>query len=292
MRAGRRSPRFCLVAGRNSTAVLTSVARPWVAAVGLVASIVQLITVPWPLGIRLSIVGVFVIAALLTLAYYVGVRRGAESAIRPIPPHRPVVAGSGWRHQDLTGARVVKVPKRGNVAICELHHAGSLHEQWLPLSPDRASFTLEPWTGNWSFADDILRIDVGQFRLALEPHPRGIWTGVEHSDEGAETFVAAIVDPRPVASGQSWTGLKLGEHGVRRVVHAEPDGRLKERDPFDPGAAWEGSWALDPEGLHVRVDRWSLFATPWSSGVFVGVERSDGPEQGFAVVRVREPDLA
>ena len=188
--------------------------------------------------------------------------------------------------------RFVKVPERNkDCFICDLHHPGTLSEQQLPLSKS-AKGTGEPWSGKWSFARDLLRIDVGPYELTLEPGSRGLWAGTEKkADEPWERFVGAVVDARRIASGQPWLGLKLGEHRVRRLIQANADGTLTERDPFDPGHEWFGTWTVDAEsGLSIVVEQWTLYATPRGEGVLTGTEHSeDHPAQGFAVVRVRLP---
>ena len=55
-------------------------ARTCIAVLGIVASIVQLVTAPWPVGVRVAILlGLLVLAAVL-LAYSYGLRRGAMPA--------------------------------------------------------------------------------------------------------------------------------------------------------------------------------------------------------------------
>lgn len=266
-------------------------ARPWLAMLGLVAGIVQLVTAPWPLGVRVAIFVVLGLAGLLLLAYQIGVRHGrSENGVSSARPEGKRAPSRTWWHQsDLIDAQVVKVASQsGNVALCELARDGSLTEQWLPLSPRQARSPQETRGGHWSFGGKDLRIVVRGFNLLLQPNLNGTWTGFEQYANESEAFMGAILDPEPLTPGTEWVGLKLGERGVRRVLAASADGHLKESDSFEPEWQWNGHWSVDDGDLQIDVEsRWMLAAEQWRPGIFLGVEKSDEGEQGFAVIRAR-----
>jgi hypothetical protein len=134
----------------------------------------------------------------------------------------------------------------------------------------------------------MLVIQVGPYHLELERLPNGLWTGSESKPDGREQFVGALVEDAGVSRQRDWTALKIGERGVRRVMYGRRDGRLDERDPFDPSFRAKGHWMAEHGNLTISVDEWTLEAGLWRQGIYVGVERSTQPDQGFAVVCVRE----
>lgn len=273
--------------GDDDATLLSRIARPWVAAVGIVASIVQLATAPWPLAIRLAILGLLVVAALLMIAYHSGQRRATASG-HHTGGDLPRTRGSSWADVSLEGCQVVKVASRSkNVALCEFHEPGNLFEQWLPLSPAAATEDTKFWRGKWMVDDDGLRIIVRGYHLMLARGRLGVLTGDEHYGEDTEPFVGGVVESRPIRPGEAWLGLKLGERGVRRVVYADGGGRVTELDPFAPSFVNQGTWELDDE-LRILVGGWSLAATEWRPGIYLGVEHSDESDQGFAVVRIHD----
>jgi|GEM_PF-6620285 len=257
--------------------------------VGLAAGIAQLLSAPWPLAIRIAVFSLLALAALLIAAYQLGLRRGHPAAAAAVRKRRsPAI--DRWSQETLTGTQVVKVASKSkNVAICELREDGSLGEQWLPQAPHQAFSLEESRSGHWSYGDEGLRIVVRGHHLLLRPNLTGTWAGFEQYGPEPEPFVGAVVDPDPFVSDAPWAGLKIGEHGARRIITADPNGRLTETDPFNAGEEWEGRWSVVADRLHIDVgNRWSLAAKRWNPGILLGVEHSDQGELGYAVVKALE----
>jgi hypothetical protein len=90
------------------------------------------------------------------------------------------------------------------------------------------------------------------------------------------------------------TGLwvKIGAHGVARLLHLSADGSLAEQDLFAPRQfrtapidkyVWEGSWQLEDNGgvLRISVGPWHLAVSPERRfNVHTGVERCDARTTG------------
>lgn len=265
--------------------MLPTVARRVTAVLAVVASIVQLLTAPWPVSVRAGVFATLVVAAVALFAYELGRKRGGEGAEVP----------SSWNRErdavSLGGQRIVKVPSVSrNVALCTLHEDGVLYETWLPRSRGAADASADVWRGHWRVEDDELYIVVGGYSLVLREGAHGILGGKERYGDDSQPFIAAIVDPVPIERNQSWIGLKIGERGVARVIVADRSGSLLERDPFRPDPPWSGRWSVDGRLLTISVDDWELNASRLKPGIYVGSELSPiDPEQGFAVVRVLAP---
>lgn len=247
----------------------------------LVASIVQLITVSWPIAARLGVFVAVLVAGAVWFVYLLSGRRaqqvGAATTVT-------------WLDADLVGQRFVKIPESQHVAFCELRSNRELEEQWIPLGAAETSGTGKRWPGSWWQDRSGLHIHVGRFRLDLTATRDGTWVGRERGPDGSTRFLGVFVDPSVPAENEEWTGVKIGEHGVRRVFHAHADGRFVERDPFGRDPRREGRWRISSNGLLIEVDEWALMVDlwePWQRGVYLGSEHSTAPEQRFAVVRVR-----
>lgn len=255
-----------------------------IGAIALIASVVQLVTVPWPIWVR---VGLFVLALSLLavwLAYVLGGRHASG-----IPP---TSAAEARPPPDLVGESFAKVPRGPYVALCRFRSEQRLDERWIPVGPSTDADLDQEWEGRWWLEDSELHVRVGDFHLGMNPRLDGIWVGSETGPDGTAPFVGAIVDPRVPSLSNSWTGIKIGEHGVRRVVKAFAGGHLFEEDPFGDESKVEGQWNINVNGLQISVHEWSLTVTlrpAWTPGVWLGVERSSNPDQRFAVVRVRTP---
>lgn len=177
-----------------------------------------------------------------------------------------------------------------NVFICDLAAGGSLVEQRLPLGHHQSFFPEEPHSGYWAFRDDGLRIVVHGYNLLLSPNLTGIWTGLEQYADDSQPFIGVLVATEPLSAGDSWVGLKLGEHGARRIIRADAKGILTETDPFEPLSSWTGRWSFAGDQLQVDVqDRWFLTAQPWKPGIFLGTEESDEGRFGYVIVKAAVP---
>lgn len=261
------------------------------AALAVVAAVVGLLAVPWPLWIRVAIFAGLGLCGLAFGAYLLGTRRPEPDFGDP-ETASPSAPGGHWTRQALIGRQVVKVAaKNGNVLLCELKPGEDLTEEALPLSPEQSYGPRRSWTGQWSFRGERLAIVVRGYSLELHPSRQGYWAGTELFGEGSEDYAGAVVDRDPIVDQASWVGLKLGEHGARRWLVADSDGALHESDPFRPGLTWSGRWSTDDGRLQIitgdllNADRWQLTAKEWISGVYLGIEHSDEGEHGYAVVR-------
>jgi hypothetical protein len=137
----------------------------------------------------------------------------------------------------------------------------------------------------------LLSIEVGPHRLGLAALGNGTWFGVERNGDETHLFAGAVVNERPLAGSEAWTGFKLSERGDRTVVYGLANGRLEERDPFRPAWSSVGKWSVDRDGLHILSADRSLTMTPWKAGMYLGTEHSHQPDQGYLVVRVEvRPD--
>lgn len=240
---------------------------------------------PGPQLLRLSIFATLMLFAVIGVSYNFG-RLHASTRGPAVDSERS--AGQAWGRQSLIGTRFVKVPAlSGNLSLCELRDGGELTERWLPLHPDLSRADPRMWSGVWSVDRATLRVVVGGYHLTLEPDDRGLWSGIEQYADDFQHFIGGVVEPRLIRTGERWTGLKLGERGVHRVIAAEPAGRLVEWNPFHRAFEGDGEWRVDGTTLCVTVGKWSLVARPWIPGVLLGLETSDEPDQGFAVVRIR-----
>lgn len=248
------------------------------------ASVVQLVTAPYPLEVRLALFGLLLVMSVILLSYTLGFSRGSLSAATTTVP-------AGVSLESLLGQRFVKVASESrNAALCELRDDGVMYESWLPRSLETSRDKEVLLRGNWLLEGEELRIVTRGYNLGLRPAENGVWDGSEQYAEDSQPFVGGIIDVAAVRNGEAWAGLKLGEDGVVRAVVAEPDGRLRERDPFgvDPQSQWEGEWSIDGGRLRVSVGQWKLEAARWRPGVYIGSEESaTDPDQGFAVVRLR-----
>lgn len=258
---------------------VSRVVRPWTAVVAVVAAVVQLITVPWPVSTRVVIGAALVVIAVGLLLHDLRARRQWTTP--------------SWTAGDLHGRQFVKVSRSANIALCVFEASGDLPEHFLEVSPRKAASN-ESWVGTWSLAGPLLSIKVSPYTLEMGALPDGTWAGIERNAEEAEQtheFAGAVVDERPLNGHESWTGFKLGEReGDRRVIRALANGRLEERDPFWPDRSVAvGRWSLDPDGLHISFEGRSLTMAPWQAGMYRGTERSHRPHQSVLVVRVETP---
>jgi hypothetical protein len=269
---------------------LPRVARSWLALLGFVAGVVQLISAPWPLWVRLTIFGALFFAALLLVAYFAGVRRGEGSAQKenaespPLPAKAPT---SGWTSEQLEGRQFVKVDSDGvNVFICTLGKGGQLDERLLPLTADDAHEFHGGWSGSW-FLQARLHILVAGHHLLLQPSLKGTWTGVEIFGREQRPFIGAVIDPAGIVAGRSWVALRLMSGSPeRRLMVAKADGSMLETDLYERSTGRAGTWSADSAGIHLEVGGEHSLLEHWTGGVLINPDRENGRGREFVVVPV------
>lgn len=271
--------------------ILSAVAQPWVAMVGIVAGFAQLLTAPWPLEIRIGIVLALLLIATLLIAYRLGIRHGEASSTDHSPPSKQELDAPAyeWQRKDLVGALFVKVSTNGrNVTVCELREDGSLTERMLPRSGEEAHVYEPPWEGSWLFRERTLSIVVNSYHLVLQPSLKGTWTGEESYGATKNPFIGAVVDPRPIMSGEAWVGLRIGSgSGPRTLLVASAQGFLHETDLYEKSGEHRlGAWEVEDDSLRVEVEGWSSEPHSFMPGIFVafGARPMVG---GFALVRAK-----
>lgn len=267
---------------------LTAATRTWLAVLGVVAAIVQLVSAPWSLEVRVAVFAALLQVALLLGAYYLGVRYGrGEAQLESLKPVG-TSPSSSLRYEELVGSRFIKIALgSGKTLLCHFREEGSLDERLLPLSRGQANSQARHIKGTWSFGDDGLHITVGGYHLQLRPNPKGIWRGQEIYGENFAAFAGAIVNPERFSTDSSWVALRLNENGSRALVTAETNGQFRATDLSDSEQEEEGRWRL--------VDGWPCLdgtersAQPVEAllpGILIGKETAAQEKSDFVLVRI------
>ena len=212
----------------------------------------------------------------------------------PAPSDVDTVPLSTPQHK-LAAALVVKMPTTQPYnMLCRFRPGGALGEEHLHYDVSRQQMA-DAWDGGWRVHDGTQEIRIADYRLVLRQAEDGLLAGTETHPEAHTPFHGAVVDERPVAAGSAWTGLKLSDHGERRLIRCHCDGTLRERKLDERWNDWgRGNWHVDGDSLHIDVHHWHLGVTAVASwpGLYLGTELSaDGDAHAFAVVRIRPPGL-